>query len=145
MLNRLGLICSIFGIILISGVAVYFSKFVLSFMPLVVVLDCFIIYNILLYRQVEFEYVVVNDEIDVDKIFWKKKRKRLITIKRSDIVSFGSVKDDGYMSCKKKSSKMINASSDRCGTEDYYVLLKDKKNTLVILEKDERLLRVIKR
>lgn len=41
----------------------------------------------------EYEYIVTNGEIDVDKIVAKRKRSRLITIKASTFESYGEYKD----------------------------------------------------
>lgn len=145
-LDRLSLVCWIFIVILLTVVSVCLSRFVFALLPFLVVLDFFVIYYIILYKRVEFEYIIVGDEMDVDKILGEKKRKRLVTIKRSKIISFGIVKDEGYIECRKQSFRVIKAASDRLNEENYYVLLNDDdKKTLVILERDERLLKVIKR
>lgn len=41
----------------------------------------------------EYEYIVTNGDIDIDKIIAKRKRKRLITVKCSKIEDFGKLKD----------------------------------------------------
>jgi hypothetical protein len=39
--------------------------------------------------NIEYEYIVTNGEIDIDKIFAKRRRKRLITAKASSFEKFG--------------------------------------------------------
>lgn len=39
--------------------------------------------------SVEYEYIVTNGEIDVDKIAAKRKRKRLVTVKAQNFEAFG--------------------------------------------------------
>lgn len=43
--------------------------------------------------DIEYEYSVVNGEIDIDKIISKKKRVHLLTVKTSSFESFGKVSD----------------------------------------------------
>ena len=145
LLARLRVIGLIFTVIFVSVIGICFSKVVLSLVPIVVFFNCFVIYYIVLYNDVEIEYIIIGDEIDVDKIFGKKKRKRLLTVKKGDIVLMGSVKDQGYLDCKKKSFRVIDVSSDKFDEENCYVLLNDNKKTLVIFKRDERLVKVIKR
>ncbi len=144
-IDKIGLVCAIFVVIFLSIIGMCLSKFIFSFMPLVFFLDCFIIYLIILHRQIEFEYTVVGSEIDVDKIIGKRKRKRLITVKKTDVVFFGNVNDEKYQRCKKGSRKVINASSDKFNEENCYMLLSDTKKTLVILDRNEVVLKVMKR
>ena len=44
--------------------------------------------------DVEYEYLVVNGEIDIDKILAKKRRQKLITIKTGDFTEFGKYSDE---------------------------------------------------
>ncbi|WP_044973643.1 DUF6106 family protein [Ruminococcus sp. HUN007] len=44
--------------------------------------------------DVEYEYLVVNNELDIDKILAKKRRKKLITVKTGDFVDFGKYTED---------------------------------------------------
>ncbi|MBE6852098.1 MAG: hypothetical protein E7505_01290 [Ruminococcus sp.] len=39
--------------------------------------------------DVEYEYIIVNGELDIDKILGKKKRKSMLTVKASDFENFG--------------------------------------------------------
>lgn len=43
--------------------------------------------------DVEYEYIVTNGEMDIDKIIAKRKRKRLITAKASSFEKFGKYSD----------------------------------------------------
>ena len=43
--------------------------------------------------DVEYEYIITNGEIDIDKIIAKRKRKRLITAKASTFEKFGLLKE----------------------------------------------------
>ena len=44
--------------------------------------------------DIEYEYLVVNGEIDIDKILAKKRRKKLITIRTGDFTEFGRYSEE---------------------------------------------------
>ena len=145
LIDKISLVCSVASVILISVVGICLNKFVFSLFPLVVLLDFFIIYHIVLHKQVEFEYIIIGNEVDIDKIMGKRKRKRLLTIKRDQVVFWGDIGDKDYENHRKRSSKVINASSDKFSRKNKYVVLNDDKRTIVILDDVEDLLKVIKK
>jgi hypothetical protein len=66
----------------------------------------------------EYEYIVTNGEIDIDKIIAKRKRKRLITAKASKFDSFGKLSG-----AKEPSKDATVVKVDGTGTgagESYY-------------------------
>ena len=136
---------SIVVIILGSVMGICLSKFIFACMPIVVVADFFVIHCIIMHKQIEFEYTVVGNEIDVDKIIGKRKRKRLITIRKSDVYHVGVLNDKEYSRCRRLSNKVIEASSNKSNEDNCYVLLNDSKKTLVILDWHEAIIRGIKK
>ncbi|MBP5426680.1 MAG: hypothetical protein J6Y29_02100 [Clostridiales bacterium] len=129
------LVTSVFGV----GV----NSFIFMFAPFVFVLSFVAIYYIIVYRYIEFEYILVNDELDIDKIMGKRKRKKLVTIKKSNVVHVGSVSDNEYKKYKKASRKVIEAMS--CKSQDNcYIALNDNKSTLVIINKNDDILKAIR-
>ena len=42
------------------------------------------VYFLITSRSIEFEYIVTNGELDVDKVIGKRKRKRLISVKAKE-------------------------------------------------------------
>ena len=50
-------------------------------------------YHLITSTDCEYEYIVTNGEIDIDKIIAKRKRVRLITAKASAFEAFGEYKD----------------------------------------------------
>ena len=70
----------------------------------------------------EYKYIVTNDDLDIDKIIGKRKRKRLIT------VSLRSVKSiEPYESGSTVNSNVVVMAHDETG-EDMYVLICDHKS-----------------
>ena len=143
--DKISLVCSIIGIILISLVGICFNKLIFSLAPLVLFFDIFIIRYMILCKQIEFEYTIVGNEVDIDKIIAKRKRKRLLTIKKTQVISSGNVEDRQYIDCRKRSLRVVNASSLKYSKKNCYVLLNDNKKTMVILDNIEAVLKVIKK
>lgn len=50
-------------------------------------------YYLITNLNVEYEYIVTNGELDVDKIIARRKRKRLLTVKASTFEEYGIVTD----------------------------------------------------
>lgn len=84
------------GLILATGLiviaAVVYSPFLGSFALLAImagvgaVYGCIYLYPML---NIEYEYILTNGEMDVDKILGKKKRKRLLTFDVTKATAFG--------------------------------------------------------
>lgn len=80
------------AIIVLGGILILLLVFLsLTLMPMLLLLVCgvwFGCYYLLSGFRVEYEYLVTNGELDVDKIQGKRKRTRLITVKVSSFESF---------------------------------------------------------
>ncbi|MBQ3841485.1 MAG: hypothetical protein II820_02215 [Ruminiclostridium sp.] len=86
---------------------------------------------------VEYEYIVTNDDLDIDKIIGKRKRKRLIT------VSLRSVKELAeYTPDKEISADVSVIAHDESGIGMYYVISESEKygDLAVIFNPDKRTL-----
>lgn len=104
-----------------------------------------IIYGGFKYLQklnIEYEYIYLNGETDVDKIFAKSDRKRLVTVKFDTIEQFGEYNDatkakiDSY-----PAEKRIDVRSNT-NKPLYYIIFKHREfgKTVLIYEPDERIL-----
>ena len=82
------------GMGVLSAVALFVFLFVF---PLLGLLIFFAViwggYSLITGTDCEYEYIVTNGEIDIDKIIAKRKRVRLITAKASSFEAFGEYKD----------------------------------------------------
>ena len=76
----------------------------------------------------EYEYILTNDDLDIDKITGKRKRKRLITLKMNTVEEFGVY--DGT------NGTNVNA---------YYLIAKHKTHgrTMLIFSPDKRMTEMI--
>lgn len=76
----------------------------------------------------EYEYILTNNELDIDVIFNKAKRKRVITIDMKAIDIMASIHDDRHKhQFNKPSCKVINASDGKNG-DDTYAIMTSKDN-----------------
>jgi hypothetical protein len=66
---------------------------------------------------IEYEYIVTNDEMDIDKIIARKKRKRLITIKISKAEEWGE-----YAAGKAETATVTVQAHD-CGYKNLWYIV----------------------
>lgn len=108
---------SIGGILLAS--AVMFFAIITGFMVLVII-AVGIIAGTVYYisgAYVEYEYIITNDEMDIDKIIGKRKRKRMITLDLSAAEAFAPYPSEEDI----KADATVFASSG--GEKDAYYLV----------------------
>lgn len=106
---------SLLGIVVVLIAAVIFGAYKLSAM-----------------LNVEYEYIVVNHDMDVDKIVAQSNRKRIVSIKLNE------VQECGYYT-KEKIAALEHRNFDQkficCDPDDesYYLIYKHPKKGLVLL------------
>ena len=68
------------------GAAILFG-----FLPLIIIGGgaCYLAYLLIGGTFIEYEYIVTNNDLDIDKISGKRKRKRLITVKLNTVKDWG--------------------------------------------------------
>ncbi|NMA80130.1 MAG: hypothetical protein GX967_05735 [Clostridiales bacterium] len=125
-------------------VLTFFSALGLFPIGFMAALGCFIggIY-LLNGTNIEYEYIVTNGEIDIDKIIARRSRKRLITIHVKTFEEFG-IYDREKVDASDCDSTLI--ATDGTNVDSYYAILKHSKygRTLVIFSPDERVIDAIK-
>lgn len=87
--------------------------------------------------SVEYEYIVTNDDLDIDKIIGRRKRKRLIT------VSLRTVKElSEYTAGTVVNADVSVIAHDETGTDMYYLICENEKygDLAVIFNPDKRTL-----
>lgn len=99
-------------------------------------------------RNLEFEYIVTNGELDVDKIIARRSRKRLVNVdcRKFDILAPMAQE---YRNEYESSSitKKIDASSSPLSDKRWFAVFSDKDNarTLLVFEPNEKMLDVFRR
>ena len=60
-------------------------------------------------RSVEFEYILTNSELDVDKVIAKKGRKRVVSVDFKDIEIMANINDNDHnLEYKNKKENIVN-------------------------------------
>lgn len=96
-------------------------------------------------KNVEYEYVVTNGDLDIDKIISKRKRKRIFSANCKEFDIVAPVKSDSYDRSVQEIKKKIDASGNIDSPDAWFVTLNYKgEKTVVIFEPDERMLKNFK-
>lgn len=118
---------------------VMFSPFFLL-VPVIILITVIHIFRI---TNVEYEYIYFNGTFDVDKIFAKKRRKRILSTSFQEIevvAPTGSLEVQQYRKVKK-----INLSSRTKGIQTYQMVINHKGiKVRVVFEPNEKLLEEMK-
>jgi Ca2+/Na+ antiporter len=114
------------------------------FSVLLTILLAFLAYYFLFPKlNVEYEYTLLNHEMEIDAIYNKSKRKKLATfdIQQAEIIApKGSPRLNSY-----HPEKTLDYSSGDSSAKTFAVItFIDKKNTCIIIEPDEKMLGQIK-
>ena len=118
----LNIVCWVFGIII--ALAILFSGQKLSggLKALLAAGVIYVLWRFVSSGNLEFEYALTNDEFEVDKIIAKKRRKRIVSIKCSEIGIMAPVNSNEYESRKnnKTYEKLIDTSSGLLSENLYF-------------------------
>ncbi len=94
----------------------------------------------------EYEYILTNNELDIDVIFNKAKRKRVLTIDIKAIEVMASIKDDRRKADLQKGNKFINASDGKNGANTYAIITsKDSALYKILITPNESFLNELHR
>lgn len=82
--------------------------------------------------DIEYEYIVVNRDMDIDKITAKSSRKRIVSVKLSEVQEFGLLTESKakYFEQKNFDEKFLCCNAD---DEIYYMVYKHPKKGLVLI------------
>ena len=115
------------------------SLAILLFAPVVAVLLVFVIWGawwLLQTQHIEYEYSVLNGDLDIDKIVGKRKRKRVVQVRANKIDEFLPVTDKVRLADYQR--VLVAGWSKETAT--FYVTYNSKKNgrTIVLMEPNAR-------
>lgn len=90
--------------------------------------------------NVEYEYIVTNDDLDVDKIIGRRKRKRLISVDLKSVDEFAP-----YLNETELHSDLTVLADDGTGYDMWYVFIDTESNgkIAIIFNPDERTIKNI--
>lgn len=91
------------------------------------------VYYFLQTVDVEYEYSLVNAEIDIDKIMGKKRRKRMVTVYLRNLEDFGTRKNPEFNRYMENGEiKKVYACRDK-NAEDVFFTVYDEGSTRIML------------
>ena len=91
--------------------------------------------------NVEFEYLVTNGSLDIDKIISQRKRVRIFSAECKEFEAVGRVAGSSYGPHVLSGSESIFAGTDMSSENLYFVTLPYKgKKTVLFFEPDQRML-----
>ncbi|MGN1132823.1 MAG: DUF6106 family protein [Oscillospiraceae bacterium] len=116
---------AIFGIVL-AGLVLYGAYFLLT--------------NLM----VEYEYILTNGELDIDKIMGQRTRKRLATLNIAKAEEFGEAGDNLTV---RENETFIKADANNPQMKNYYVRVNHKTlgNTILLFTPSEEMLEEVKK
>lgn len=133
------------GIIALLAVILVFSMSMLGFLGIfITVILAFLAYYFVFPKlNVEYEYILLNHDMQVDAIYSKAKRKKLMTfdIQQAEIIApKGSARLNSA-----HPDKTIDYSSGDANAKVFAVMIPlEQKNTCILIEPDETMLKHIK-
>ncbi|MCL2147199.1 MAG: DUF6106 family protein [Synergistaceae bacterium] len=98
-------------------------------------------YKLIQLTSIEFEYIVTNGSLDIDKITAQRKRKRIFSAECRDFEVMAKVKGSNYGQHIESITRKINAASSADPDGEYFIVLPYKgERTVVYFEPDKRML-----
>lgn len=117
-------------------------EFLRPFFIVVVAAIAYFVYQFVISRNIEYEYILTNGELDIDIIIAQRRRKRIFSANCKDFDILAKLKG-GYNDRRIGNvSKKIEAISTIDSDEIYFATLTYKgERTAVLFEPDERMLK----
>lgn len=125
------------GAALITFLLMFALPLFFQFAAVILVLVMAVVYGVYYFLasfDVEYEYSLVNQEIDVDKILGKKRRKRLVTVYYRDLEAFGTkANPDFNMYMQNAEVKKVFACRDKNASDVFFVVYYEGQNRIMLL------------
>lgn len=81
--------------------------------------------------SVEYEYILVNHDMDIDKIIGKSSRKRIVSVKLNEVEEFGRYDDNkAKLASRRFDNKYFFCNAD---DEAYYLVVRHSKRGLILV------------
>ena len=139
-LKKTGIVVAAFVCAIISMMIAANIQFLNSFGLLFAALVLYVAYKLAQTTDIEFEYCAINGDIDVDKIFAKKSRKKYISVTADKIEKIVPVESEELAS-RTDIKKTYFAARSKEDDTNYAIIFKDKKGfSKLIIVDDEKLI-----
>lgn len=101
-----------------------------GFLPLIIVAGgaCYLAYMLMSNTFIEYEYIVTNNDLDIDKIAGKRKRKRLVTVKLNTVRDWGE-----YTGKEQVNVNATVMASDASGYDAWYLVAEHEKHGTILV------------
>lgn len=140
------------GVIIAALLIIFISTFILPVIHQIFVSLNLIIIAATIYGawylwssfSVEYEYILTNGEIDIDKIIARRKRKRLITVNTRQFTEFGLYHPQEHVN--QQFASTILACSSMTDPNTYYAVFDHPKfgKTMLIFNPNEKIIETAK-
>ena len=131
--------------VLLLTVLSLFFEVTASLAPFVFAGGCVGAWQIFIRQYVEYEYILTNGELDVDRITARRNRRRLLTVdcRRFEMLAAAS---QASQTDNQSIFRRVDASSWPKSDKCWFAVFNDKegRRTLLIFEPDERMLEACK-
>lgn len=112
----------------------------------VAIVVIYLAYKIITDRNIEYEYTLAGNSISMDKIYNKRKRKRLMNCDLTDFSIMAPVSSNHYEEHRDNVARVISAVSGDDKPSEYFGIVEyDGKRTMLVFEADERAVSHIKK
>lgn len=99
-------------------------------------------------RNVEFEYILTNAELDIDKIMARRRRKRVITVNFKEIEVCARIHDPDFQHqySRKEGVTILNLAGDITAENVYFVdFSKEGEKKRVLFQPNEKIIESVKK
>lgn len=133
-------------VLLVNALALFLAYEFVFFSTVISAGLVYLAYRIIISIRSEFEYSITNDELTVERIIAKRKRKIVFGGSCKDFTTICPIDDPDYLNIVKKSGAVYDYSSGR-GKEPVWLfaIFQNGINKLVLFDYDERFIDVFKR
>ncbi len=99
----------------------------------------------IIYQNVEYEYILTENYIDIDIILGRRKRKRLLSLDCKDFEVLAPANSGGYIK-EYKYNRLLDVSAYRENPRNYFAIFeRDGETICVVFEPNETMLKNIKK
>lgn len=121
-------------------------KVIASLSPLLVVGIGYLAYIFIRSRNVEYEYIVTNGDLDIDMIIAQRKRKRIFSGSCKDFEVVAKMTSGQYDHNTQSIKKRINAVTALDSPDVYFITtVKDGEKTLIFFEPHPKMVESFKK
>ena len=144
LLFALLLICSVIFILVIPAIVLANGlAYITTISLLIYGLIIFLVWKKLKSMQLEYEYIIVNDTLDIDMIVAQKKRSRLLSLDLKTVEAAGRYQRGQFEG--RPFDTVIHAEKNLDGHDNFYMLLSHPtaRRTIIIFTPNEEMLGVL--